>query len=197
METKERTSKGERGELMRHSRRRESVAIDDAKARSEQLLADFEQAMATEFAADDERWRVKLARVKALATEINEHIIADVREGGFPAEFAPGLSLSWVSRGENILKERRAELRKVAQTRLAAIERRAIAAIKRQSVEYEGLILTDGLASEAARALLAAMPKIEELMPPLNVADIQEQIPGLPDIAKRYGTESHYLRGGE
>lgn len=192
----DRTTKGEREELLRFSRRREQVAMDQAKARSATLLADFEQMMAQEFRADDERWARVIAEVRALAEAANEHICAQVQAAGFPEEVTPLLRLVWLEQGDKLLGGRREELRKVAQTRLAAMERRAISAIKAQSVEFEGLVLAGGLESEAARELLATMPTIEQLMPALDVATVQDQIPGLPDLVKRYGSRAYELDAG-
>jgi len=178
---------------VRYSRRREAVAVEQAKARSETLLADFELQLATIYKSDDDAWKAVVAEATAIVEEANEHIHAKCREAGIPESVAPELTLGWASRGENLLKSRRAELRKVAQTRLAAEQRKAIAVIKAQSVQFEGLVLAGGLESEAARELLATMPTVDQLMPPLDVAALQEQIPTLPDIAKRYGDRMHAL----
>ncbi len=190
-----RTSKSEREELTRYSRRREAVAVEEAKARSEHLLADFELQMATCYKPDDDAWASIVAEAKGIVAEANAHIAAKCRESGIPAEVAPQLNLGWASRGENMLKERRAELRKVAQTQLAAEERRAVAEIKRRCVEFEGLVLSGGLESEEARELLASMPAVADLMPPLDAGKLQAEIPGLPDIVKRYGDQLYALDG--
>ena len=63
----------------------------------------------------------------------------------------------WASR-ESASKERRAELRRVATTEVAAQIKRAQAAIAKQSVEAQERIITAGLTSEAARVLLAEVP---------------------------------------
>lgn len=190
------TTKGERDELLRYSRRREAVAVEQAKARAETLLADVEGQLAMVFKPDDEAWKAIVAESRELVAAANEHIAAECRKAGIPESVAPALSLGWESRGENTLKARRAELRKVAETRLAAEQRRAIAIIKEKSVEFEGLVLAGGLESEAAKALLASMPSIKELMPALDVAALQSQIPSLPDIAKRYADNPYMLDRG-
>jgi hypothetical protein len=186
------TTKGEREELLRYSRRREAVAVEQAKARSETLLAEVEQQLAMVFKSDDDAWKDVMAETRAIVAEANAHVKARCREAGIPESVAPGLNLVWESRGENILKERRAELRKVAKTRLDAEQRRAIAIIKEQCVEFEGLVLAGGLESEAAKALLTSMPTVDVLMPPLDVAALQSQIPSLPDLAKRYADDLNY-----
>lgn len=187
------TSKGEREELLRYSRRRESVAVEQAKARSETLLADFEQQLATTYKADDDAWKTVVEGADAIVEEANAYILAKCRETGIPESVAPALRLTWRERGENLFKERRAELRKAAQTRLDAEQRKAIAAIKAKCVEFEGLVLAGGLESGAAQELLASMPTVDALMPALDVVALQSQIPTLPDIVKRYGDRMYVL----
>lgn len=187
------TSKGERDELLRYSRRREAVAVEQAKARSETLLADFEQQLSATYKSDDDRWKAIVAELSALAEEANAHILAICQEAGIPESVSPQMQLAWLARGENLFKERRAELRKAAQTRLDAEQRKAIAAIKGKCVEFEGFVLAGGLESDAARQLLDSMPTIEQLMPALDVAALQGQIPTLPDLVKRYGNRLYAL----
>jgi hypothetical protein len=50
---------------------------------------------------------------------------------GIPKQFRPGIAIGWRSHGENAVRERRVELRRVAQTRIAAIEKSA-----RQEIEW-------------------------------------------------------------
>ena len=77
------------------------------------------------------------------------------RELGIPKQFAPSLSLRWRNRGyDNPVKERRDELRRVAQAQIASLERQAIVKIEQASVEAQTEIALAGLTSEAARAFV-------------------------------------------
>ena len=67
------------------------------------------------------------------------------------------------------MKERRAELRRVAQTRIEALQQAAIVRIEAAKVEGLTLLARDGLESAEAQAFLAAMPTAEILMPRLDV----------------------------
>ena len=66
----------------------------------------------------------------AAIAEASRRIADHSRELGIPPEFAPDVYMGWSGRGQNGSKERRAELRKVAQTRIAALEADAIVKIE-------------------------------------------------------------------
>ena len=65
------------------------------------------------------------------------------------------------------------ELRKVAQSRAAALVKATKARIERDSFEFQGKLLAGALTSEAARALLDELPAVESLMPPLDIAEFK------------------------
>ena len=58
---------------------------------------------------------------------------------GIPARFAPTVEFSWRGRGENAIAKRRAELRAVAKSRIAAIEKAAITQIERGCLDAQML----------------------------------------------------------
>jgi hypothetical protein len=80
----------------------------------------------------------------------------DCRRLGIPQAFRPSINLRWYSRSENASKERRAELRRVMVTRLAAIERAAIEEIEAGHRKIMTAILSATLSSGEAMALLDA-----------------------------------------
>ena len=61
-----------------------------------------------------------------------------------PARFAPNVAFSWRGRGENAIKQRRDELRKVAMTRIAAIEKAACTKIEMSCLDAQSQILAHG-----------------------------------------------------
>jgi hypothetical protein len=85
----------------------------------------------------------------------------------------PKLQLGWCGRGENAFADRRAELRKVATTRIAADGKQAKAEIERQSLDVQERLLIGGLESDEAQAFVESMPKADELMPPISVAEVE------------------------
>src|SRR5215217_6653965 len=153
-----------RRELAALMRRRERVAKTDAKQLAKERRADVEAKLATEFAAADERWAVMVAKAQVKVAEANEAIREIVVAAGFPPQFAPSLQMHWQNRGENHDPQRRAELRRVAQTRIEALLEAANAEIEKKSVAAQETLLAGGLSAAAAAALIE-MPSIEELLP--------------------------------
>ena len=86
---------------------------------------------------------------------------------------APQLELGWRARSPGYADQnRRVELHKLAGTRLAALTKIAKTAIQAAALETETQLLLGGLESSEARQFLAAMPTVEQLMPPLSLDDL-------------------------
>jgi hypothetical protein len=168
-------TKGERDDLSRLIRQRERVMKAAATQRAAELLADFEREMgAIHHYNNDETWARLHAEAKAMVAEAQTKVEARCKEMGIPAEFAPRMELYWYGRGENALKDRQQELRRMAKQRIKAMEAGARTAIEVNSVEAQTKLLAGSLTSEAAQAFLADMPKIETLMPKIDTAGVVE-----------------------
>jgi hypothetical protein len=166
-------TKAERDDLLRVARLREKVAKTAAARRSAELLADFEKQLASIYSFDQsEVWATAHAAADKALAEANAAIAENCRKLGIPDRFAPGLVMGWYGRRENASRERRVELRRVAVTRIAAIEKEARAAIEEMSAEVQTELITNGM-SEVPRALLAQMPTAERLMPSLTVSEVE------------------------
>ena len=96
-----------------------------------------------------------------LAQRPNEHAL-----GALLASAGPG-------RGQNGNKERRAELRKVLQTRIAAMAAKAITKIDVAKVEALTEIARDGLETTTAMAFIDRMPTPAQLMPTFDRAELK------------------------
>ncbi len=169
----------ERDDLAALVRRRERVAKTAAAQRSAELMADFEQKLAAVYKSTDDAWRDITATANRVVAEADQEIARRCRDLGIPETLRPGLGLNWYRRGESESRERRGELRKVAATRIAALQKRPKTAIEQQSVEVQTRLLAGGLESEAARQFLESMPTVESLMPPLDVAQLEAAMPGM------------------
>ena len=166
-------TKHEREDLQRLVRWPEKVLKSAAKQRSAELIADFENQMGQEFSFDqDEVWERATKIAQAALAKANEQIAARCHEIGIPKRFAPRLDLSWYGRDENATKQRRDELRKMAETRIEAIERKAVTEIELSCLAAQEQITLAGLTTEAARQFVEALPKIEALMPRLTFAEV-------------------------
>jgi hypothetical protein len=167
-------SKTEREDLHRLVRQRERVLKSAARQRSAELIADFENQMGQEYAFDqDEVWERAVKSVEPVLRKAQEQIALRCRELGIPDRFAPGLELDWRHRGyDNLIEKRRRELRRMAETRIAAIEQKAITQIEMGCLEAQTALAVAGLTSDRAREFIAKLPKIEALMPLLAFAEI-------------------------
>jgi hypothetical protein len=144
-------SKGEREDLARLVRLREKVLKSAAAQRSVQLIADFEQQLASVYSFDqDEIWKKAVRAARQAVDEAKDVIAARCKELGIPARFAPGLDLGWYGRGENAVREIRNELRRVATTRIAALQKEACVKIELHCLELQTQIIANGLGSPAS-----------------------------------------------
>jgi hypothetical protein len=180
-------TKSEREDLAKLIRNRERVLKAAAAQRSAELLAEFEQQMASEYHYDqDAVWRQAALAAKAAVAAAEKDIADRCTELGIPARFAPGISLAWHGRGENAVRERRTELRAVAKSRIAAIEKAACTKIEMACLDAQTKIIAHGLSSAAAIAFFDALPKLEILMPPLEMASIEEMLQACKAGPDRY-----------
>jgi hypothetical protein len=165
-------SRADRDALLRYDRSRVRAVKQDAEAYGAHLLAQFEQQLAREYSFDEEAtWKAATESAAEAVKEAQRKIAERCAELGIPKWAWPELSgVGWYRRGENAVKERRDELRKVAQSRAAALVKAAKARTERDSIEFQGKLLAGALSSAAAKALLDSLPTIESLMPPLDLA---------------------------
>jgi hypothetical protein len=155
-----------------------------AKQRSAELLAEFDNQLAAEYAFDDDAvWQQAAKAADAEVTRANAQIARRCQQLGIPPRFAPKLSLVWRHQGyDNSVKQRREELRRAAQSRIEAIEREVVVKIEMASVEAQTELATAGLTSAAARDFVASLPSVESLMPALSYAELAgEAEPPIPE----------------
>jgi hypothetical protein len=174
-------TKGERTDLQRLIRDRAKVARADIDAQVAQQLATVEAQLAARYEANLPIWAEITQRAEQAVQEAEAQIAQLCRERGIPERFRPGFILSWYGRGENADKYRRAELRKVAETELAARAKRAKVEIDRSEVAQLTALTRTGLTSAEGRAFLQAMPSVEHLMPPLSLSAVEALAPPLKD----------------
>jgi hypothetical protein len=166
-------TRAEREDILRIARQREKVAKSEARRRSSELKADFENKLASHFSFDQSPvWAAAMCQADLVVKEMDERIAAECEKLGIPRQFRPRISVVWYSRGENASRTRRLELRTVADSRIAALEKRAFEEIERQNLNFQTKVLCLGLTSPEAQGLLAEMPTAEQLMPPLNLQEV-------------------------
>ena len=167
-------TKSERDDLQRLVRQREKVLKSNAKLRSTELIADFENEMAAQYAFDDDAvWEQATKAAEVVVAKAQMQAAARCQELGIPDRFAPRLGLKWHHTGyDNRLKERREELRRVAETRVEALEQRAKVDIEMASCVLQSDILIAGLTTEIARTFVESLPTVKSLMPALSYDEL-------------------------
>ena len=167
----------EREDLEKLSRDRERLAKAAADARASDLKANFEQQLAAEYSYDqDPIWKQATEEANKAVTEAQATVKAQCVKLGIPPTFAPSLSLSWHHRGENGIKARREELRRVAYTRIESMVKDAKVKIGLACCEVRVKLLSGSLQSKEARAFLESMPTVQDLMPHLSLPKIQNAL---------------------
>jgi len=180
-------SQRERTDLAALVRRREKVAKTAALQRKAELLADVEEQLAATYKRNAEHWAEVTAAADQAVADADAEIARRCQALGIPEAFRPSLHLGWYNRGESADAQRRAELRRVAVTRLDAMEKAARAEIERRSVNVQTQLLAGGLESAAAQAFLETMPTADQLMPPLALAELEASVPLTAGRAALYG----------
>jgi hypothetical protein len=166
-------TKADRDQLIRLVKARARQAKAEAETREKVLLAELEDQITAEYSRRDELWAEAEAIAEEAAAKANDLIVAACADLGIPASQAPRLELGWRRRSSSLSDpSRRAELRKLAQTRLAALTRTAKTMIDGKALEAETALLVGGLETDEARELAAAMPTAEQLMPALGLDDL-------------------------
>lgn len=171
-------TKTEKNDLISLSKQRARVAKQMAEHRALDLLARFEEQLATEYAwDDDETWEEAHRLAEEAVNDANERIGERCRELGIPKQFGPSIEQRWYGRGENMAQKRRAELRKAAETRLREMTQRAKVQIDAAALEVQTYLVSDGLETDDARRFLeSGMPTVESLMPTLAIPEIERML---------------------
>ena len=164
----------ERTDLRSLIRQRAKLMKTHVAQRGLELMADFERQLQTYFSFDqDEVWEAAYAEAEKAAQDASAQIALRCREIGVPKKFAPTLSFGWRGQGENASRQMRADMRREAKQRIAAMEAAAKTAIEQFSVESQTELISDALTSEGARTFLEKLPTAETLMPVLELKQVQ------------------------
>lgn len=166
-------TKAERDELRRLVNERARLAKSGIEQRQAELLADVEAQLAATYRIDDDAWADVTAAAQQAVAEADAALSERCRQLGIREEFRPAIAVSWHYRGENAARDRRAELRKVAQTRIAAEGKAAKHTIDTAALQRREMLAAGALESPEALEFMASMPTATELMPALDVAELE------------------------
>jgi hypothetical protein len=96
--------------VQRFLEKQEKVAIETVKARSMEVMADFENQMGQRYSYDDDPVFAQLRQqAEQYEAKIQKGVAARCRELGIAKQFMPHYSGYWSERGENALSDRRIE----------------------------------------------------------------------------------------
>ncbi len=165
-------TRADRDNLARLARGRGKLAKSGIAARCAALRSDVEEQLSARYEFTDERWAsITGGAQKALALA-DAQVAAACRASGIPENLRPSLNMSWHGRGENALAARRAELRKLAESRITEMARAADLRIAESVLDVETELVRAGLDSTAAAQFLDAMPTPDQLLPQIDVAEL-------------------------
>lgn len=170
------TSK-DRDTLAKIVRNRARVARSMVAQRHAQLLADFEEQSSAIYSAQDQAWAEVVREAQIKVVEVDAHIAEVCRQRGVPAEFAPSFRAAFIGRGQNAEAARRVELRKLAERKIDAAAKAAKLEIDRADAEVQVDLLTRALTTDEARAFVERIPTPEQLMPAVQLAQLEAEIP--------------------
>jgi hypothetical protein len=172
-----RLSRSETHDLSMIIKDRAKVLKAHIEEQAARFTAEFEQQVSSVYAFDQEQiWAEATQRAQAEVAAANEKIMKHCKELGIPAQFAPGLTLSWHGRGQNMLEYRRAELRSAAKAKIAAMTRIAQTKIEQQSLDLRTQVVAMGVVSPDARLFLESLAPVTETMKALSVNDIMKEL---------------------
>jgi hypothetical protein len=170
-------TKGDRAELGKVLKYRAKVAKGDIENHAGRILANIEAQLAAVYPENHAAWADVTEHTRQLIADADTQIAERCRKLGIPEQFRPSIDFRWYGRGENAIKDRRAELRKVAQMELAARVKAAKNAVDRRTADLLTQLAVDMLESSQAKDFLNAMPSVDDLMPPITLDDLKAIAP--------------------
>ena len=170
-------TKGEREDLKGLIKKREKVMRAEAEKRSAELLADFDAQLAKVYHFDEDAiWKASVEEAEKVIDKAKSEIAARCLKLGIPPEFAPSLELGWRGRGQNAIGGRRSELRQMAKSRIAALEKEAFAQIERISLDAQTNLVSQALTTDQAKQFLASFGSVDQLMPIVRMDEVTQLI---------------------
>lgn len=170
-------TRSERTDLQRVARMRARVARAAIEAVLSSRLAEFERELQARYQVNDEAWADLMRDAEEYVRRADEELAKRCADLGIRPEFRPSVSATWWSRGENASKDRQAELRRLARLELEAAGKAARQRIDAGELEAVTAIVTVGM-GEQARELLEAMPTPEQLVPVLDLGELEGKATG-------------------
>lgn len=168
----------ERDALREVVRLRARVAKADIEKRAALLKTEAEAQLSAKYRADDERWAHLVEMAKQVARDADAELLRIAKRDGIPLENRPSFHSAFFDRGDYMLPERRAELRRLAAAKIDLAVKDAKLSVERWQATQQTEILAGLLTSDEARATLAAMPTPEALLPAMTMKALDALVSG-------------------
>lgn len=167
-------SKAERTELRSVVRQQFKVLRSEVEQRRLELLATVDQQVAERFQEEDEAWRGVMHVAQEAVNEANRRINDALYEAGYEVKGSSERSFIQcygLTRPTSVASSKQ-ELRHVAASRIAADVKGALLRLDRQEADLLRELAVGALDSEAARAFLANIPTVGELVPAARLNEL-------------------------
>lgn len=148
-----------------------------AEAEAARYLSEFEQQISQQYSFDqDDVWERAMQAVADEGRRAQEKVNARCKELGIPSQFAPIIHVVWQGRGQNMMAERRAELRRAAKAKIEAMIRNAQTKIEQQAVDLRTKILSMGVLSADGQMFLESLAPVEDAIGNVNFSEIAQEL---------------------
>lgn len=167
---------------------RAKVLKAHAQEQAKACMADFENKLSKIYSYDqDEVWKRVTEEATETIKKAQEKIEAQAAKKGIPKDLAPILALTWQGRGQMAARERRGELRRVAQAECDAMVAAAVTKIEKQSLDLRTQVVAMALLTPEASMFLESLAPIEEVMTALDFGAIETKMMEKKAQNKRLG----------
>lgn len=164
----------ERAELIKLIRLQSKVRKDQLSALGAAAVAKREEELSAQFKPTEDAWCEIVAEAERSVREADAKIQELSRIKGIPDDFRPKLKTFWIDRGENAMKERRAELRRTAAAQITAAVKLQQNAEDQRAAGIIGRLIGGLLETSEARAFLEEMPTLDDLVGRMTVIEVAE-----------------------
>lgn len=165
-------SKGERTELRSIVKQQFKVLRSELEQREMEMDAEVEAEISARYEHEDQAWSVVQHKVHEAVMEANRQINDAMAEAGF--QMKSGTERMWVTAPRmSQPQEDKQQLRRLAHTRIAAQVRGAKLRLEREEADLLRTLAVGAIESDEARAFLAAIPTVGELVPAARLAEIE------------------------
>ncbi|WP_321961725.1 hypothetical protein [Paraburkholderia sp. J7] len=134
--------------------------------------ADMEGQLSKEFTAEDADLAEIMREAEADIGKTKAKIDAMCKARGIRRSFGPQAYVHFDYRGENSVKDRRAELRGLGNANIDARRKEAYRKIETWGAEAQIKLIAGALTSAEAKEFLESMPTVEALLPGLTLAQL-------------------------